>query len=79
MRKLVLASVVALGASLSFGAAAQAASVTIGVGNDGVRATEHHHRHWRHDHWRHRHHCWTKRVVHYHHHRRVVKTTRVCN
>lgn len=59
MKKLVIASVVALSASISFGSFAQAATVKI--------VDHHHHKH-----------CYTRKVVHHYHGKRVVKAERVC-
>ncbi|MCB8837849.1 hypothetical protein [Aurantimonas sp. VKM B-3413] len=82
MRRLLLASALALTASLSFGASAQAAGVTVVIGDhhpDHVR--DHHRRPVTHRERRHMaraHDCFTKKVVTRQHGRKVVKTTKVC-
>ncbi|MGN6551784.1 MAG: hypothetical protein ACTHJ3_18085 [Pararhizobium sp.] len=77
MRKLAIASIIALGASLSFGMM-PASAASVHIGPNGVRITEHHHHH-RHHSWRHHHrHCYTKTVRKWHHGHRVTKHVRVC-
>ncbi len=88
MRKFLIASVVAIAGVMPFAAApASAAGVIIEYGAGPVY---HHHRHlhWRHhdgDYRHHRHYvrshrrsCYVKRVVRWHHHRRVVTETKTC-
>ncbi|MGN6549739.1 MAG: hypothetical protein ACTHJ3_07590 [Pararhizobium sp.] len=76
MKKLIIASVVALSATLSFGLA-PASAASVHFGPNGVRITERDHHHHRH-HWRHHRHCYTKTVRKWHHGHRVVKHVRVC-
>jgi len=78
MRNLVLASIVALTASVSFGAAAQAAGVTVTIGDrDHHRHPQVVHRVFR-DHHRRGRDCFTKKVVTHRHGRRMVEKTKVC-
>ena len=72
MKKLAIASLIAVTASLSLGTLAQA-ETTVKIGPGGARVVEHH-RHY----VPHHRHCYTKKVVSYHHGRKVVKTQRVC-
>lgn len=86
MRKLIFASAVALGASLTLGASASYADVTVRLGDNDHY---HHYHHYHHDHvigrvddgyYHHRHHrdCMTKTVVTHRHGDRIVKKTRIC-
>lgn len=75
MRKLIIASAVALGTTLGFGGAASAASVTVQLGTNHhyYRPVYHHHHHWRHRH------CVNKTVITYRHHRKIIRHERVCH
>lgn len=80
MRNLLIAAAIALGASVTAGAAAQAADVKIVIGDQHA---PHHYPVKKHGpvvvqkvgpH----HDCYTKKVVRYHHGKKVVEKTRVC-
>ncbi|NDW07288.1 hypothetical protein [Jiella pacifica] len=84
MRKFLIAAAVAVAASFSAGASANAADVKIVIGHD--RAPARHHvapkpiRGYvvRHRQVRHRDHCSFKKVVSYRHGHKRVKTVKVC-
>ncbi len=95
MRKLLLASMIAVASMVAI-APAGAASVTIGVGDDSSYNDNYyrHHRRshddrydrrdreYRHDrghHWGQRRHCRTEWVTRWRHHHRVVEKVRVCS
>lgn len=83
MRKLAITLAFAVATTLSAGFVSQASADTIHIGPNGVRVTDHDHRHYGHrrHHYRHfRHHrrCHVRTVVKYRHHHRIVKRVRVC-
>ncbi|MBO0662636.1 hypothetical protein LQ948_07535 [Jiella sp. MQZ9-1] len=88
MRKFLIASAVALAASLGAGAAAQAASVNVQIGTRDHYVPRHHHRMERYHTPRktvviregRRNHadCYIKKTVKYRHGERIVKRVRIC-
>lgn len=89
MRKLIIAAAVALTASISFGAVAEAAGIAVVIGDHDRDHYRHDHRYWHRDYHhdrreiyrvQHRRHadCVVRKVVSHHHGRRVVEKTRIC-
>ncbi|MBO0902606.1 hypothetical protein [Jiella sonneratiae] len=82
MRKLIIASALAFAASLGAGAAAQAADVKVVIGDTHAPAPRHHVIHKGPvvvEKVKHHKDCYTKKVVRYHHGKKVVEKTKVCH
>lgn len=85
MRKFIIATAIALTASLSAGASANAADVKVVIGHDRAPSRHHavvvkpvHGHVVRHRQVRHREHCTVKKVVSYRHGHKRVKKVKIC-
>lgn len=80
MKRLLVAFFIGLASLTATASPSMADSVTVTIGDNHHDGWNRHHRSdWRRHHYRHRPRCRTKVVRYRHHHRWVVKRTRVCS